>query len=122
MINSTTPPLTSIARVATSSPARYARQLVSHMSHKITATWDAETEHGVLNFDREGMSLGTCELSCGETTLILTLHSDEEEIPILEEIIGSHLVRFGSKDSLVVSWVRSDGSNGTTQGPYTPGE
>ena len=33
---------------------------------------------------------------------------------------GIHLARFGVRDSLAVSWRRTDGSEGTTQGPLTP--
>ena len=38
----------------------------------------------------------------------------------LEQVTGIHLARFGAKEGLVVSWIRQDGSPGTTQGPLTP--
>jgi len=33
----------------------------------------------------------------------------------LEDAVGRHLVRFGVRDELVVSWVREDGTPGTVQ-------
>jgi hypothetical protein len=33
----------------------------------------------------------------------------------LEDVVGRHLVRFGTKDELVVEWRRESGEPGTTQ-------
>ena len=33
----------------------------------------------------------------------------------LEDVVGRHLVRFGTKDELVVQWQRSDGTSGSRQ-------
>ena len=37
----------------------------------------------------------------------------------LEHVVGVHLARFGSKDSLTVAWKREDGTEGTVQGPFS---
>lgn len=108
---------TSTARVPTDRPARYGKQLASHMSRKITTAWDEETGSGSLLFNRDGQTTGSAELTSEPNTLVLTLHADDDHLEHLEDVIGRHLVRFGSKDELVVSWVRDDGRPGTTQRP-----
>ena len=40
----------SVARVVTDRPARYGRQLTSHMGRKITTTWDEASSTGSLSF------------------------------------------------------------------------
>ena len=98
-------PLISVATVPTERAARYGKQLVSHMAHKITGSWNEEAGSGYLLFDREGPILGRFDV-----------------IDRLEFIVGIHLARFGARDSLAISWERTDGSEGTTQGPLTPEE
>ena len=51
-------PLASTAIVPTQRAARYGKQLVSHMAHKITGFWDEDAGSGYLLFDREGPVLG----------------------------------------------------------------
>lgn len=108
---------TSTARIATDRPARYGKQLASHMSRKITTTWDDASGSGSLTFNRDGQTTGAAELTSEPGFLILTLHSNDDHLERLEDVIGRHLVRFGSKDELTVSWVRDDGQPGTTQRP-----
>ena len=50
---------TSTARVPTDRPARYGKQLTSHMSRKITTAWDEETGSGSLLFNRDGQTTGS---------------------------------------------------------------
>ena len=52
----------SVARVATDRPARYGRQLTSHMGRKITTTWDEASSTGSLSFNREGPVVGVVSL------------------------------------------------------------
>lgn len=118
-MTSPSPTAVSTARVKTDRPARYGRQLTSHMGRKISAAWDEASSTGSLDMNRGGTSTGVCDLSCQPGALVLRLSSDEEHLAHLEEVIGIHLARFGSKDALRVSWVRADGSAGTTQGPLT---
>ena len=115
-------PLISVATVPTERAARYGKQLVSHMGHKITGSWDEEAGNGYLLFDREGPVLGRFDVIASESDLRLELRTEPERADRLEFIVGIHLARFGARDSLAISWERTDGSEGTTQGPLTPEE
>ena len=115
-------PLISVATVPTERAARYGKQLVSHMAHKITGSWDEEAGSGYLLFDREGPILGRFDVVASPSDLRLELRTEPERADRLEFIVGIHLARFGARDSLAISWERTDGSEGTTQGPLTPEE
>jgi len=115
-------PLISVATVPTERAARYGKQLVSHMGHKITGSWDEEAANGYLLFDREGPVLGRFDMIASASDLRLELRTEPERADRLEFIVGIHLARFGARDSLAISWERTDGSEGTTQGPLTPEE
>ena len=115
-------PLISVATVPTERAARYGKQLVSHMAHKITGSWDEEAGSGYLLFDREGPVLGRFDVIASASDLRLELRTEPERADRLECIVGIHLARFGARDSLAISWERTDGSEGTTQGPLTPEE
>ncbi len=113
-------PLISVATVPTERAARYGKQLVRHMAHKITGAWDEAG--GYLLFDREGPVLGRFDVIASPSDLRLKLRTEPERADRLEFIVGIHLARFGARDSLAISWERTDGSKGTTQGPLTPEE
>ena len=115
-------PLISVATVPTERAARYGKQLVSHMGHKITGSWDEEAGSGYLLFDREGPVLGHVNVIASPSALTLEMHTEPERTDRLEFIVGIHLARFGARDSLAVSWERTDDSEGSTQGPLTPVE
>ena len=115
-------PLISVATVPTERAARYGKQLVSHMAHKITGSWDEEAGSGYLLFDREGPVLGRFDVIASASDLRLELRTEPERADRLEFIVGIHLARFGARDSLAVAWERTDGSEGSTQGPLTPEE
>ena len=115
-------PLIATASVSTERAARYGKQLVSHMGHKITGSWDEEAGSGYLLFDREGPVLGRFDVIASASDLRLELRTTPERADRLEYIVGIHLARFGARDSLAISWERTDGSEGTTQGPLTPEE
>ena len=115
-------PLISVATVPTERATRYGKQLVSHMGHKITGSWDEEAGSGYLLFDREGPVLGSFDVVASASALRLELRTKPERADRLEFIVGIHLARFGARDSLAISWERTDGSEGTTQGPLTPEE
>ena len=110
----------SIARVTTDRPARYGKQLTGHMGRKITSSWDETAQTGSLTFDREGAATGVVRLSCHDGVLQLDLAAEDEHLERLEQVTGIHLARFGAKEGIVVSWIRQDGTPGTTQGPLTP--
>ena len=115
-------PLISVATVPTERAARYGKQLVSHMGHKITGSWDEEAGSGYLLFDREGPILGRFDVIASASDLRLELRTEPERADRLEFVVGIHLARFGARDSLAISWERTDGSEGSTQGPLTPEE
>ena len=115
-------PLIATASVPTERAARYGKQLVSHMGHKITGSWDEEAGSGYMLFDREGPVLGRFDVIASASDLRLELRTEPERADRLEFIVGIHLARFGARDSLAISWERTDGSEGTTQGPLTPEE
>ena len=115
-------PLISVATVPTERAARYGKQLVSHMAHKITGSWNEEAGSGYLLFDREGPILGRFDVIASASDLRLELRTEPERADRLEFIVGIHLARFGARDSLAIFWERTDGSEGTTQGPLTPEE
>ena len=115
-------PLASTASVPTRRAARYGKQLVSHMAHKITGFWDEEAGSGYLLFDREGPVLGRFDVIASPSVLRLELRTTPERAAHLEHVAGIHLARFGARDGLTIAWRRSDGSAGSTQGPLTPDE
>lgn len=115
-------PLISVATIPSERAARYGKQLVSHMGHKITGFWDEEASSGYLLFDREGPVLGRFDVVASASNLRLELRTEHERADRLEFIVGIHLARFGARDSLAISWERTDGSDGSTQGPLTPEE
>lgn len=114
--------LTSTATIPTQRAARYGKQLVSHMAHKITGFWDEEEGIGYLLFDHEGPVLGRFDVIASPLDLRLELRTTPERAAHLERVAGIHLARFGARDGLTIAWRRSDGSAGTTQGPLTPNE
>ena len=115
-------PLASTASVPTQRAARYGKQLVSHMAHKITGFWDEDAGSGYLLFDREGPVLGRFDVIASPSDLRLELLTTPERADHLEHVAGIHLARFGARDGLTIAWRRSDGSAGSTQGPLTPDE
>ena len=115
-------PLIATASVSTKRAARYGKQLVSHMGHKITGSWDEEAGNGYLLFDREGPVLGRFDVIASPSDLRLELRTTPERAAHLEHVAGIHLARFGARDGLTIAWRRSDGSAGSTQGPLTPDE
>ncbi|MBV9022943.1 MAG: DUF2218 domain-containing protein [Streptomycetaceae bacterium] len=95
------------ARVVTDRPHRYAKQLASHLGRRVQTEWSEETGTGRLDFPS-----GTGTLTAEPGALLLTVESDAEHLERLEDVVGSHLVRFGAKDELLVEWHRDNGELG----------
>ena len=112
-------PLVSTANVPTQRAARYGKQLVTHMAHKVTGEWNESSGSGYLLFDREGPAVGRFDVSAMPSALVLELRTTPERAAHLEHIASIHLARFGVRDALTISWRRTDGSAGTMQGPLT---
>jgi uncharacterized protein len=106
-----TPSLTiSSATVTTDRPQRYGKQLVSHLSRRVTGEWDEASASGQLTFPS-----GRADLSCTPTTLVLRLEVPAGDLDRMEDVLGRHLVRFGARDELLVQWIRQGGAAGTLQ-------
>lgn len=90
--------ITSRAEVATDKPVAYMRQLCKHFGHKIDASFDDDSGHIQFEF-------GRCELHAAARTLTLDVSApDAESHQRMENVIGSHLERFGRRDELSVAW------------------
>jgi 3-hydroxyisobutyrate dehydrogenase-like beta-hydroxyacid dehydrogenase len=91
-------PLSATADVATDAPARYAKQLVSHLGRRLT--W--QTEGGTSRADI-GDGVGTVVVGDGMLTLRAEA-PDEETLARIQHVLGSHLERFGQRNELTVAW------------------
>lgn len=105
------------AVVATTRPARYGKQLTSHLGRRARAEWDEQAERGTIAFGDAG---DHAELTCRPGELGMALSAAPETVERLEDVLGRHLVRFGTRDELVVQWRRADGTAGSRQ--ENPGE
>lgn len=114
--------VTSTARVSTDRPGRYGKQLTSHLSEKLTTSWDADSGRGSIILKGQGTDAtderfafdgcASCDLVAGDGVLLLHIEAPGELADRFETVIGSHLVRFGAKDNLRVVFRRGDGSDG----------
>jgi hypothetical protein len=97
--------LTSTAVVVTDAPARYAKQLLSHLGRKAGVTpLDDEPDGGLLH-----LSAGTGIVRPRADHLILqAAAADAESLAAVEDVLSRHLERFGARRELRVSW-RRDG-------------
>ncbi|GAA2011734.1 DUF2218 domain-containing protein [Brevibacterium samyangense] len=102
--------LVSTASVATERPARYGKQLASHMGRKVPFTWDEEAGAGTVEF-ADGAVLGTLRALDG--ALHMTVEGPADSIERFEAVLGRHLVKFGQREDMVCVWERSDGTPGT---------
>ena len=93
--------LTSHADVPTDAPARYAKQLVSHLGRKVAFTEEADGAWTITVGDARG------RIAVGDDVLSLHVEaSDAETLDRLEHALGSHLERFGARAGLTVTWRR----------------
>jgi hypothetical protein len=103
----------SLAHVATDAPARYAKQLVSHLGRKLVFTGDAVTAPATAV-----IGAATAGIVVGEGVLTLeAVGDDEESVARVEHVLGSHLERFAQREALTVQWVRDAGAPTTTTPP-----
>ncbi|TDQ78877.1 hypothetical protein A8950_3339 [Dongia mobilis] len=96
-------PRTSLARVATASPARYLGQLCKHFAHRIPAAHDAES--GWIEFP-----FGRCDLAAdGEVLAMSVAAANDEDLARMEDVIARHLVRFAFREPPEIVWQRGEG-------------
>jgi hypothetical protein len=86
------------ADVLTEAPARYAKQLVSHLGRRLTWTTDGGTSTAQI-----GEATGVVLVGEGVLTLMAEAH-DEESLERVKHVLGSHLERFGQRNELTVTW------------------
>lgn len=94
------PMLRSQAVVPTDNPERYAKQLVSHLGHRVEFANEGATSTAAF-----GAGTGRVIVADG----VLTLEAcapDEETLAHVEDVLGRHLERFGQRNELAVSWRR----------------
>jgi catechol 2,3-dioxygenase len=90
--------LRSAASVPTGKPSPYLKQLAKHFRHKLDVRF--EDHEAVIPF-----AFGHAELRAGEGELHLTAFAQTPAgLSRVEQVIGSHLERFGRRDELVVRW------------------
>lgn len=92
------PAVSTCARVVTDNPARYAKQLVAHLSRKVDFITDGPTSTA-----RIGGGTGIVVVGEGKLTLIAQ-GPDEGVTALIEHVLGSHLERFGARNELTVDW------------------
>lgn len=86
------------AVVPTERAQRYAKQLASHLSRKLTI--DGEGEKYLIRFET-----GQCELECSADALTMSASAaDPETLGRVQDVVGRHLEKFGVRDGLSVSW------------------
>lgn len=89
----------STARVATDAPARYAKQLASHLGRKI------DVENLPDGGYRLALQSGEGVLLPEEGFLVMTATApDDETLAVIQDVLGRHLERFGQRNELSVTW------------------
>jgi hypothetical protein len=102
--------LTARAVVPTPTPARYAKQLLSHLGRRVAWTTDGDTSTAQL-------AGGTGIVVVGDGVLTLLAEApDADSLDRVQHVLGSHLERFGQRNELTVTWV----SDITPDGIPTP--
>lgn len=89
------------ADVSTDQPARYAKQLVSHLGRKLDFTAE-----GAVSTAAMGTGTGQVVVGDGVLTLLAT-GPDEASVATVEHVLGSHLLRFATREDLTVAWART---------------
>jgi uncharacterized protein len=101
MTDLVTYPHHSRAVVVTDAPARYAKQLVSHLGRKVEFVADGDTHTAVI-----GDAVARISVGGG----VLTLEAGAQDgagLARLEHALGDHLERFGQRAGLSVQWDRT---------------
>lgn len=89
----------SYARVVTDKPARYAKQLASHLGRKVPIVEDGAGGWSIVLGEARGA------VAVGEGVIELRAQSpDAEGLAQVQHVLGSHLERFGTRAELSVVW------------------
>ncbi len=91
------------AEVRTDNPARYTKQLSSHLGQRCAVAEESEGTRITLPEERGS---GSCLLRCTDDLLVLEAAAESAEVlDIVHDVIGRHLERFGQRDGLAVEWL-----------------
>ena len=100
--------LTATATVATPTPERYAKQLASHLGHRLEVREEADgirLVFGAGDGTTDGASIGDCLLRSQDAALELSASAAAPaDLERITQVVGSHLERFGQRNELVVVW------------------
>jgi hypothetical protein len=91
----------STAVVVTDTPARFAKQLLSHLGRKSTVeALEGEPEGGRLVF-----AYGSGTIRPRDGALVLVADApDADGLAHVEDVLARHLERFGARSELAVTW------------------
>lgn len=97
---------TRTALVSTDAPARWAKQLASHLGRpgRMAVVETGSGPRLTMAFDGVEAS---CLLDTATTPHVLALHAsagDRAALDRMTQVVGSHLERFGAKAGLTVDW------------------
>jgi uncharacterized protein len=109
------PALVARADVPTSTPQRYAKQLLSHVGRRTAWTTDGDTSTAAI-------AGGTGRVVVGEGLLTLIAEApDAETLGRVQHVLGSHLERLGQRTELAVAWVSGVDPGGAPAPPVPAG-
>ncbi len=84
--------------VKTEKASRYLVQLCKHFAHKVPAEWSDTTGHAQL-------PPGPCHMMADEEALTVVCEAaDDEGLARAKYIVEDHIVRFGWRENLTVTW------------------
>lgn len=86
--------LTSSATIQTQNPQQIMNRLCKHWAHKLPVT--LSSDKGEIE-----LPMGVCQMYCTDL-LIVTLKSDAEQLPKLQQVVSDHLLRMAGKETLVI--------------------
>jgi caffeoyl-CoA O-methyltransferase len=87
------------AEVATATPDRFIRQLVSHLGHKANTALQPDGSGVIAVHD------GRCQLTGQGEMLVLEASADNAVgLAHIQDVVGRHLERFGARAALRVNW------------------
>ena len=99
--------LLSIAVISTDAPARYAKQLLSHLGHKVPSeplTGEPEPAGRLL------FAYGVGTVVPQQSTLVLrATAANLESLNRVQDVLQRHLEKFGARKELVVQWGPAEG-------------